>query len=201
MAVPKTLLEYIDVPSCCCLNEKSDHKLESALKFAGPGRFLEVCAVPMRPVSPPSHWFSDEGVVVDGVGAQSEVDAQLLIHIAFTDRVKIHSMVVRGNPDDGSAPLKLNLFANSSLNSFEEAVDMVPTQSVTLTREQISADDDGRVLLNFVRFQNVESIDIFVESNFGGVPTTRVTNLKLYGFAAPTGCRMSEFGKAPPGGH
>lgn len=62
---------------------------------------------------------------------------------------------------------------------FEEAERSEPTQALELTEDDIK--EDGIVPLRYVKFQNVNSVTIFVQSNQGEEETTRISYFTFIG--------------------
>ncbi|BAM38951.1 conserved thioredoxin-like protein [Theileria orientalis strain Shintoku] len=109
---------------------------------------------------------------------------QLLIKYKFMNPVKLHSMIVKGLPDgvsSGTAPKTLRLFINSENLDFQDAESEPCTQELTL--EKTHVETGQKVLLRYVRFQNVNSLAIFIADNYGN-DTTKVAHIGLYGTTA-----------------
>eukprot|EP00124_Ichthyophonus_hoferi_P004412 Ihof_evm2s481 gene=Ihof_evmTU2s481 len=120
---------------------------------------------------------------------ESDCDEQLIISIPFSQPVKIHSMRIVA-PNDGTAPKDIKIFINqANPPSFDEAESLPCVQSFCLTPDDVK----GTLLpFMFVRFQNVQSITLFVGSNQGSCDTTKIKYLELIG--SPTsGTNMNEF--------
>lgn len=124
---------------------------------------------------------------------ESDADEQLLIKLAFTSKVKIHSLAVSG-PSDGRAPLKVKLFVNKPNLSFADCEDMTPEQELELTEAQLGE----RLDLKFVKFQNVEALTFFVASNQGDEESTALSCLKFWGTSV-AGTNMGEVRRAREG--
>jgi len=109
---------------------------------------------------------------------QSDADEQLLISIPFGQTVKIKSIALRA-PDDDSAPTTVKIFINQPSMDFADAEDNIkPTQVLELTQDDLK--EDGMTDLNYVKFQYVDHITIFVEENNGG-ETSSLSGLHLFG--------------------
>jgi len=120
---------------------------------------------------------------------ESDTDEQLLLYIPFNQPIKIHSLCFQA-PDDGRAPQTVKLFVNKRDMDFQ-SVDSAPaTQVIELKADDVKG--DKLVPLRFVKFQNVSSITIFVESNQGGEPTTVIQRLRFIG-QAQSATNMNEF--------
>ncbi|XP_062057700.1 thioredoxin-like protein 1 isoform X3 [Lepus europaeus] len=103
----------------------------------------------------------------------------LLITVAFNQPVKLYSMKFQG-PDNGQGPKYVKIFINLPRSmDFEEAERSEPTQALELTEDDIK--EDGIVPLRYVKFQNVNSVTIFVQSNQGEEETTRISYFTFIG--------------------
>jgi thioredoxin len=106
---------------------------------------------------------------------ESDVDEQLLLHVPFLEMVKgIHSLKIVA-PDDGRAPKTVQLFVNQRNLDFDSAEDAQPIQTLTL------AEPVTFVELEFVRFQNVHTLSLFVVDNQGDTETTAIQRLYIIG--------------------
>ncbi len=108
-----------------------------------------------------------------GFKLSSDSDEQLMINLQFSGLVKLHSFRISGS-DASLAPKKVKLFANRTLG-FEDS-DLTPTQSFVLDPKNTQP-----VLLNFVQYQKLSSLCIFIESNQGGNDVTVVNKIELFG--------------------
>jgi len=125
---------------------------------------------------------------------ESDCDPQLLIHIPFTQAVRIHSLGFH-QLDLKRAPRTIKLFVNKSTMDFSSAETTPSTQDIQLTEQQVS----GKQLipLKYVKFQNVNSITIFVVDNFSSdsddeSDTTAIKHIRIIGTPVQT-TKMSEF--------
>ncbi|XP_014270327.1 thioredoxin-like protein 1 [Halyomorpha halys] len=119
---------------------------------------------------------------------ESDCDEQLIISIAFNQTVKIHSLKIKGPADKG--PKKLKLFINQpNTLDFDAASSNQSVQDLELTTEHL---EGNPVALRFVKFQSVQNIQIFVQSNQGGTDTTQIDHLQLIGSPIVT-TNMSDF--------
>lgn len=110
---------------------------------------------------------------------KSDTDAQLLIKVTFRSPVKLSGFSIRGTQDD-SAPNIVKLFVNKPNIGFDEAQDEQPLQAVELTPEEVEKDEKKE--LRFVKFQNVFTVQMFVEANAGGIEDpTKVKGIKFFG--------------------
>ncbi|RIB26309.1 galactose-binding domain-like protein [Gigaspora rosea] len=115
----------------------------------------------------------------DDTYLESNADEQLMISIPFKQHVKLHSIFIIPT-DIEHAPKTIKLFANRCNLGFENVEDIVETQLFQLT-ENDCVDNTIKILLEFVKFQNISQITIFIENNIGNKETTSFKQLKLIG--------------------
>ncbi|KAG7265059.1 hypothetical protein CRUP_024299 [Coryphaenoides rupestris] len=78
------------------------------------------------------------------------------------------------------APKLLKVFINLPRSmSFDDAERSEPTQALDLGEDDLK--DDGLVPLRYVKFQNVQSVTLFVKSNQGDEETTKINYLTFIG--------------------
>jgi len=118
---------------------------------------------------------------------ESDADEQLLIKIAFTSKVKLHSLAVSG-PSDGRAPKRVHLFANRPNLGFDDVEGMTADDVVELEPEQLGE----RREVKFVKFQGVEHLTVFIDGNQDDGDCTALSCLKFWGAGVAT-TNMSEF--------
>lgn len=99
----------------------------------------------------------------------SDADSQVLIFLPFTNKVKVHSILLRADApedeEDAQAPSKIKVWANTTgMISFEDAVAGVKALHSSELR---AAGENGwrEVPLRFVHFQNVNSVVIFLDGD------------------------------------
>ena len=92
-------------------------------------------------------------------------DPELILHIPFTEVVKIKSFALVGVGD--ASPSHVKLFVNRNDVDFSSAADMPAAQDVELL-EDIEAQYAADYPLKQHKFSGVESITIFVADSFGG---------------------------------
>lgn len=125
----------------------------------------------------------------DGKFLESDCDNQLIIPITFSQAVKIHSLRLKG--PESSGPKNIKIFINQpSILDFDKASQNVPAQSLEIASTDLTAGNP--VNLQFVKFQNVQNMQIFVENNHDGSDTTRIDYLQLFGSPIQT-TNMSDF--------
>jgi len=157
------LAECIEWQSVECLNEKSNHTFVNALK---------------------------QGYREDNaLHLESDADEQLLLFIPFNQVVKLHSLIIRGPPEEG--PRTLKLFANRQNMGFSNVNDFPANDTVVASLENL----EGKLIpLKYVKFQNVRSLTLFVEDNQGGGEVTQLQKLSIIGSTVET-TNMSELKK------
>jgi len=120
---------------------------------------------------------------------ESDCDEQLIMSFTFTQAVKLHSLKLHGPPDKGPKNIKVFINQPRALD-FDQAESMEPVQAFDLKPEDIES--NGIIPLRFVKYQNVQSLTIFVKDNQGGEETTQIDNLYIFG--SPIGTtNMSDF--------
>jgi len=125
------LASMINKESCECLNESDDHNLAGALT-SNSSAYLE-----------------------------SDCDEQLIISLAFSQPVKLHSLKIEAPTDSG--PKFIKLFINQPCTlSFDQAESMEPIQALDLTQKNL---EESIIPLRFVKFQNVQTLLVSEKSN------------------------------------
>lgn len=110
---------------------------------------------------------------------ESDCDEQLILTIAFSQAVKIHSLKIEA-PNDGRAPKTIKIFTNQpSSVDFDQAEGMEAIQKLDLTPEDVSG--EKVIPLRFVKFQNVTNLVLFVANNQGDEDTSVISYLKVIG--------------------
>ncbi|VEN37618.1 unnamed protein product [Callosobruchus maculatus] len=119
---------------------------------------------------------------------QSECDEQLIINIAFNQAVKIHSMKIKAPADKG--PKNIRLFINQPKTlDFDTAESFTSVQDLELKPEDV---EGNPVSLRYVKFQNVQNIQLFVKDNLGGTEVTQIDHLSFIGSPIST-TNMGDF--------
>lgn len=154
------LTTFITKSGCECLNESDDHPLAHALD-TNKQTYLE-----------------------------SDCDEQLIITLAFSQPIKLHSIKIRAPEEYGPKTLKFFLNQPSSLD-FDKAESAEPVQLIELNSEDL-VEDAKPVQLKYVKFQNVNSLTIFVKDNQSGKDTTRISQILLIG-SPVAATNMNEF--------
>jgi thioredoxin len=142
-----------------CLNESDDHPLQGALT-GGSSTFLE-----------------------------SDCDEQLIINLAFSQNVKLHSIKFDAPTENG--PKNVRLFINQPRTlDFDQAGSMEAVQELELIPKDLAS--KAALNLRYVKFQNVSNLIIFVKDNQNGSDVTRINHVQLIGSPVAT-TNMSDF--------
>jgi len=121
---------------------------------------------------------------------ESDADEQLLMTITFKQQVRLHSLMFEA-PEGGRAPKQVKLFANRDNLDFDGAEDAKPDHEFDFE----DASSFGQRLelgRGFVKFQKLQKLVVFVQSNQGDEDSTAISSLKLWG-AADASTNMKEF--------
>jgi len=161
----KDLLEHMDLSHAECLNENPQKPLAYAMKQG----------------------YRED----DGLALESDADEQLLIHIPFTQVVKMHTLCLKA-VDGDRAPKVVKLFTNRPSLGFSDVSDLAAQQEIELSAAQLEKGEP--IQLKFVKFQNVRSLTLFIESNQNDEDTTALHRIQLLGSLVET-TNMSEFKK------
>ncbi|KAL1919029.1 uncharacterized protein VTP21DRAFT_2410 [Calcarisporiella thermophila] len=111
---------------------------------------------------------------------ESDVDEQLIVVVPFNQAVRLHSIKFVGSGPQ--APKTVKLYVNRYTLGFDEAESVEPTQVLELTERDFQ--EDEVTPLRFVKFQNVNSIVLFIEDNQGDEETTKLEQLVFIGTPA-----------------
>ncbi len=112
----------------------------------------------------------------DSFVLKSDCDEQLLFNLYFQSGVKIHHLVMRA-PDMDSAPLNIKTYINKAPMSFDDVDAIDPMEELELQEGEL----EGDIILNFVKYQNVSNLTIFVENNREGGDVTQMSKLEIHG--------------------
>lgn len=159
------LLSKMEKSECYCRNEASQYPMENL--FIGDSR----------------------------LGCKSDADEQLIMHIAFQEHVKVHSIKLteynRGAEPENN-PTTVHVFVNRVNLGFEDIDDVEPTQSFELTAADLKEDAEA-FQLKFLKFQRVRSITLYIEDNAGG-DVSSLGGLQIMGRPLAT-TNMADFKK------
>jgi len=126
----------------------------------------------------------------DGVGGylESDCDEQLILSLSFNQAVKIHSLKIKAPADKG--PKNIRIFMNQpNTLDFDGADSMIATQDISVTPGQL---DGSPITLKFVKFQNVQNLQLFFKDNQAGEEVTQIDYLGIIGTPIGT-TNMNEF--------
>ncbi|KAL1512513.1 hypothetical protein ABEB36_002095 [Hypothenemus hampei] len=119
---------------------------------------------------------------------QSDCDEQLIISIAFNQSVKIHSLKLKAPADKG--PKSVRLFINQPRTlDFDLADSYTSVQDLELTKEDL---EGNPINLRYVKFQNVQNIQLFIKDNQSGDEITQIDHLAIIGSPIST-TNMGDF--------
>ncbi|PVU98612.1 hypothetical protein BB559_001419 [Furculomyces boomerangus] len=110
----------------------------------------------------------------------SDVDEQILIHISFSQPVKLFAIKI--TPSKGhleKAPKVVKLFTNRPYMGFEDTDSIEPTDTIEYTSEIYKG--DGIIKARYVRFQNVSKLSIFIQDNLEDDTETVLNKVTLIG--------------------
>merc|ERR1712217_496608 len=154
------LNDLVDMSTLECLNQDDEHTVTDAV----------------------NNYLANEDAP-GGAALQSDpdVDHQLLIKVGFLQPVKLKAITLRGNTEDETAPQLVKIFQGQMHIGFQEAEDQQSVQTLELSADDLTTGD--AIPLRFVKFQNVSTLQLFVESNFGA-EVTRIEQLAFWGTPA-----------------
>ncbi|KAJ2763574.1 hypothetical protein IWQ57_005528, partial [Coemansia nantahalensis] len=108
----------------------------------------------------------------------------------------LHSIMLKAPAD--RAPKTIRIFANRTDIGFDDAESTPATQEIEMTEAMYES--GGVVNLRYVRFQNVDSLSIFVADNLAGDDVTAISQIAFIGTpldsANMSGISKSEDGHA-----
>ncbi|KAK9736664.1 PITH domain [Popillia japonica] len=119
---------------------------------------------------------------------QSDCDEQLIISITFNQAVKVHSLKVKGPMDKGPKTIKIFINQPRTLD-----FDMAESCSCVQELELSPGDLEGNpVNLRYVKFQNVNNIQLFIKDNISGNDVTQIDHVAIIGTPIST-TNMGDF--------
>lgn len=119
----------------------------------------------------------------------SDTDEQLIIYVTFSQFIRLQGIQINGPKDSG--PKTVKLFINqTSTPDFDSCEAGEAVQTLELTEDDLK--EDAITQLNFVKFQNVNTITLFIKDNQSSTDQTRIDKLKFYGYPVNT-INMNEF--------
>eukprot|EP01105_Mastigella_eilhardi_P012221 TRINITY_DN2804_c0_g1_i1.p1 TRINITY_DN2804_c0_g1~~TRINITY_DN2804_c0_g1_i1.p1 ORF type:complete len:199 (-),score=54.23 TRINITY_DN2804_c0_g1_i1:241-807(-) len=121
---------------------------------------------------------------------ESDCGTQLLLHVPFTQHVRLTGLALKASETDaGACPKEVCLFLERPGLSLADALDAKPTQCFTL--DNSAATEEKELSLRPTLYQNVSCLSILVKSNYGSA-TTRLCHIDMSGVPR-AGLNMSEF--------
>merc|ERR1712194_402185 len=120
-------------------------------------------------------------------------DEQIILHFEFSEFVKVHSIKfteLNNGIEPEQNPSRVLMFVNRVNLGFEDIEDVDPTTTLDITNEDLKENADS-LPLQFVKYQRVKSITLFVEDNNGG-EITALGGLKFFGKPV-AGTNMNDF--------
>ncbi|KJH52927.1 putative thioredoxin [Dictyocaulus viviparus] len=120
---------------------------------------------------------------------RSDCDEQLIISLPFTQPVKVHSIMLKGI--NGKTPKSVRIFSNLPKTlDFDGASSVEALQVLEFTEKAQSELELQQ--LKYVKFQNVNNLQLFIENNHDGGDVTEIEKLKIFGTPL-SGMNMNEF--------
>nr|PNR53172.1 hypothetical protein PHYPA_009547 [Physcomitrium patens] len=157
------LADCIEWQSVECLNENTAHTFVNALKqiIAPHSTWIRCIAHLCCQAADCKKYFHAHILALEdnGLHLESDADEQLLLFIPF-NQVKLHSLIIRGPPEEG--PRTLKLFANRPNMGFSNVTDYPPNDTVIASLEDL---EERPMPLKYVKFQSVRHLTVFVEDN------------------------------------
>jgi len=129
------------------------------------------------------------------IGCKSDADEQLIIHLEFSDFVKVHSIKLtefNNGIEPECNPTLVKLFVNRNNLGFEDIDDVDPTTILELSTEDLKESADP-MLVQYVLYQRVKSVTMYIEDNNGG-EFSALGALKVFGKPVAT-TNMKDFKK------
>ncbi|XP_064596138.1 thioredoxin-like protein 1 [Liolophura sinensis] len=120
---------------------------------------------------------------------ESDCDEQLIIHMAFNQAVKLHSLQLLAPEDKGPKTIKIFINQPHTLD-FDQCENMEPLQKFDLTPDDMK--EGATIGLRYVKYQNVQTVTIFVKDNQKGTETTQIDYIAFIGSPVST-TNMSDF--------
>jgi len=154
-----SLIQYIDTQKVNSINNHSSTFVKSVLS-------------------------ANEGIL----RSDDDVDHEMILVLPFREKVKIKSLgfVCRTvpstsgiTPDSCSGVKTVKIFINQPSYTFDDCKSCPPTQVLEFNEKQIK--DGVSLPVKFVKFQNVDSITIFIESNQKDSAVTYLNSVLIAG--------------------
>ncbi|RUS82825.1 hypothetical protein EGW08_009401 [Elysia chlorotica] len=134
------------------------------------------------------HTF-DHALNSKGGYLESDCDEQLIMNLAFNQPVKLHSLRMTCEAENGPKTVKLFINQPHTLD-FDSADGMEPLQMLHLQPDDLK---EGAIIpLKYVKLQNVMSLTLFVKDNQSGAETTRIDHFSVIG-SSVSATNMADF--------
>ncbi|KAK0728962.1 PITH domain-containing protein [Apiosordaria backusii] len=124
---------------------------------------------------------------------ESDTDEQLMLFLPFQAMIKLHTLQITSLPpsdddeEDDEVPMRprtIKLFSNKPHNlGFDEAEDMNATQVIELSEQDWNSEGTANISLRYVKFQNINSLVLFVVNGDGDSEKVRLDRIRLIGEA------------------
>ncbi|MCJ1451299.1 hypothetical protein MMC28_001635 [Mycoblastus sanguinarius] len=122
---------------------------------------------------------------------ESDTDEQLMLYIPFQSTLKVHTLHITSLPPKASdgdddipmRPKTIQIYSNRAhVLGFDEVEGLPATQAITLNPlDWDEKTGTAKVVLRFVKFQNVTSLVVFVVDGEGSGEKVRVDRLRIIG--------------------
>ncbi|KAF6266776.1 galactose-binding domain-like protein [Scenedesmus sp. NREL 46B-D3] len=152
MSGAKDLLEFIDWSCLECLNEQHAHPATNVLKQG----------------------YRED----DGLFLESDTDEQLLLNIHFNQKVRVHSITIKGPEEDG--PKVVKLYTNRMSLGFSDADSMPCAQQLDLSPKELAGEPIS------LKLTKCDILSILIDSNQSDADTTKVFKISFAGQAGDT---------------
>ncbi|KIN04030.1 hypothetical protein OIDMADRAFT_118426 [Oidiodendron maius Zn] len=130
---------------------------------------------------------SPEGQAKDWV--ESDTDEQLMLFLPFQSMLKVFSFQITSLPSasENDAPMRpktIRLYSNRPhILGFEEADDIEPTQSITISAKDWDSTGTATINTRFVKFQSVSTLVMYFVEGDGEEDKVRVDRIRIIGEA------------------
>mmetsp|Transcript_95239 Transcript_95239/g.307440 ORF Transcript_95239/g.307440 Transcript_95239/m.307440 type:complete len:164 (-) Transcript_95239:261-752(-) len=110
---------------------------------------------------------------------ESDADHQLIVKVQFRQPIKLAGIKIKVDAEEESHPTLLKVYQGKNDMGFDEASSDEPTEQFALEPDQLEHD----LAVRFVKYQYVQSLQLFIEENHGG-PATRIQRISFTGMPA-----------------
>jgi hypothetical protein len=115
---------------------------------------------------------------IKGTYLSSSSDEQLLLYLPFRIRLGLKYFSIMA-VDDSSCPKKIKIFVNRHDMDFDSVETITADHEMVLNEKQCNGKE--RILLkNQLKFKSVNSLTLFVSSNFGA-KQSKIAQISVYG--------------------